>query len=443
MAGNSTPPKKITGPEIGDSGVRIFNGIITGEEYNSRLVGLNAIRIYDEMRRSDATISAMLKAIKLPIKSTKWFVEAASSDAKDVEIKDFVDYNLFESIKWQQVLTEALTHLDFGFSVHEMVFEPRIVQGKQRIVLKKLAYRKQTTITAWEADKGVPGVTQTTGDGEVYRIPLNKLIVFTNDQEGDNYAGRSILRAAYKHWYYVDKYYQIDAVATERQGLGVMKIKHPRGADRKSILKAEEAARSVRASEEAYIREPEGWDINFMDMGSSSLKDSSKMVSHHIREAVKSILAQFLELGSQGGSGSRAVSEDHSKLFLMANESVAGYVADIMGYVIKTLVDLNFNTDRYPTLRYSKFDDDNLPQIAEAVTRFTDAGLLTGSEEDEAHVRALIGFPEMAVGTTSDAGNGEAKDQGSATDIRKNVEAARKLHASITRQLYGDTSRAA
>lgn len=444
MASNSKTPPKVTGPEIGESGINIFNGIITGEEYNSKLTGLNAIRIYDEMRRSDATVSATLKAVKLPIKSTKWFVEAASTEDKDVEIKAFIDYNLFDCIKWQQTLNEILTHLEFGFSVHEMVFEPRIVDGHERIVLKKLAFRKQTTITAWEAADGKPGVTQMTPDGKQLHIPLNKIVVFTNEQEGDNYAGRSILRAAYKHWFYVDKYYQIDAVATERQALGVVKIHHPKAADDKAIRAAERAARNLRANEEAYVREPEGWDINFMDMKAGTLKDTTPMINHHVREIGKNVLAQFLELGAQGGSGSRATSEDHSKLFLMANESIAAGIADTMGYVIKTLVDLNFDVDAYPELRYADFADVDIAATADAVVKFTDSGLLTASDEDEAHVRNLIGFPERDDEAEDDGTRQtEAKDKESAKDIKKQVEAATKLHASITRQLYGDTSRAA
>lgn len=445
MASNSKTPPKVTGPEIGDSGVNIFNGIITGEEYNSKLTGLNAIRIYDEMRRSDATVSATLKAVKLPIKSTKWFVEAASTEDKDVEIKEFIDYNLFSSIKWQQTLNEILTHLEFGFSVHEMVFEPGIVDGHERIVLKKLAFRKQTTITAWEAGPGKPGVTQMTADGKQLHIPLNKIVVFTNEQEGDNYAGRSILRAAYKHWFYVDKYYQIDAIGVERQSLGVVKVHHPKGADNKSLKDAARAARNLRANEEAFIMEEEGWTFDFMDMKAGTLKDTTKMINHHVREIGKNVLAQFLELGAQGGSGSRATSEDHSKLFLMANEAIAAGIADTMGYVIKTLVDLNFDVDDYPALRYADFADVDIAATADAVTKFTDAGLITASEEDEAHVRNLIGFPEMSdEGTDTNVGTKkDAKNEESAKDIKKQVEAATKLHASITRQLYGDTSRAA
>lgn len=435
---------KVTGPEIGESGVQIFSGIITGEEYNRKLSGPRSIAIWDEMRRSDATVGASLRAVKLPIKSAKWFTNAASDETQDVEINEFVKWNFFERLKWKSILGEVLTHLDFGFSVHEMVFGMEMVNGVERIVLQKIAYRKQTTITKWEAEAGVPGVTQTLTTGKVNHIPLNKIIVFTNEQEGDNYEGRSILRAAYKHWFYKDKYYQIDAIGAERQALGVVKIKYPSGATDKQRNAAKSAAANLRANEESYIEEPNGWDINFMDMGAASLKDIQPSIDHHDRQITKNVLAQFLELGSKGGSGSRATSEDHSKLFDLASEAVAETIADVFAYAIKTLVDLNFTVTDYPKMTVGKIGDEKVGELADSVTKFEGAGLLTVSDEDEAHVRSLLGFPEMS----DDTGDrpqktSTAKDSKSAKDIKDEVKAAQKLHASITRRLYDDTRRAA
>jgi phage gp29-like protein len=435
---------KVTGPEIGESGVQILNGIITGEEYNRALTGRKAISIWDEMRRSDATVAASLRAVKLPIKSAKWFVTAATDETADTDIADFVKWNLFERLKWKQILGEILTHLDYGFSVHEMVFGVELVDGVERVVLQKLAYRKQTTILSWEAGKDVPGVTQWTPSGKTHHIPLNKIVVFTNEQEGDNYEGRSILRAAYKHWFYKDKLYQIDAVGHERQALGVVKIKYPTGATDTQRKAAKKAAANLRANEEAYIEEPVGWDINFMDMKAGSLKDVQPSIDHHDRQITKNVLAQFLELGSKGGSGSRATSEDHSKLFDLAGEAVAETIADVFGYVIRTLIDLNFTVTDYPKMTVGKIGDEKVGELAESVTKFEGAGLLTVSDEDEAHVRSLLGFPEMS----DDIGDrpqktSTAKDSKSAKDIKDEVKAAQKLYASTTRRLYDDTRRAA
>jgi hypothetical protein len=177
--------------------VSIFNGIISDEEYNRNLTGRQALNIWDEMRRSDASVGVSLRAVKLPIKSSKFFTTPASDDDLDVEISDLVKWNLFERIKWKMVLGEILTHLEFGFCVMEMVVEPELVGGKWRLVLTKLAFRKPTTIEAWQCQDGTPGITQRLSNGKAVSIPLEKLVVFTNEQEGDNYEGRSMNRPGF------------------------------------------------------------------------------------------------------------------------------------------------------------------------------------------------------------------------------------------------------
>lgn len=437
----------VTGPESGESGVQIFNGVITGEEYNYKLTGRSAIAIWDEMRRSDATVGSSLRAIKLPIKSAKWFITSASEDDLDIQIRDFVDWNMFTRLKWKTILGEILTHLEFGFSVHEMVFGVEEVDGLLRVVLTKIGFRKQTTITSWEAGKGIPGVTQSLGDGTTRLIPLNKLIVFTNEQEGDNYEGRSILRAAYKHWYYKDKLYQIDAVGAERQALGVVEIIYPKGANDKAKNDAKAVAMNLRANESAYVDHAEDWTMQFMDMKAGSLKDMEPSINHHDRQISKNVLAQFLEIGAQGSSGTRSTSEDHSKLFDQAGDSVAEYIANIMGYAIKTLVDLNFNVTDYPKMEVGKIGEENLKDLAETVSKFEASGLLTISDEDEAHVRNLISFPEKSDDVErTPKKKEEAKNQDDADDIKDDdlkasVAQATKLHASITEHLYGDKTR--
>ncbi|MBV1778690.1 DUF935 family protein [Paeniglutamicibacter sp. ABSL32-1] len=419
MAGQSNK-KVLSSSEIGDTGVQFFNGVITGEEYNRNLTGRRGLVIWDEMRRSDATVSAALRAVKLPIKSTKFFAVPATEDGSDVQISDFVHWNLFKKLKWKQVLGEILTHLEFGFSVHEMVFGVEVVDGVERVVLKKLAFRKQTGLDAWEAGPNLPGIKFRKADGTIVPIPLEKIVVFTNEQEGDNFEGRSILRSAYKHWFYVDKYYQIDAVGHERHSLGVVKIKYPTSATDTQRDAAKAAARNLRASEEAYIEEPTGWDINFMDMQGNSLKDIQPSINRHDRQITKNVLAQFLEIGSSGSSGTRSTSEDHRELFNQSVQAVLDYVKDTMGYVVKTLVDLNFNVDVYPSIGSGEIDQKNITSLADALAKFNDAGMITPSDEDEAHVRNLLGFPEMSADGPREPKKPKAdpKDKESADEIK-------------------------
>src|SRR3954447_16494192 len=82
-------PKPKTGIEIGDTGTRILDGIIS-EEYNAKLRDTQGIVIYDEMRKSDGTVRAAVQAVTLPIRAAEWYVKSASEEKADTEIADFV-----------------------------------------------------------------------------------------------------------------------------------------------------------------------------------------------------------------------------------------------------------------------------------------------------------------------------------------------------------------
>lgn len=445
-APQSPKSKPVKMQELGESGTKIFYGIISGEEYNIELTGKLALLAFDQMRRSDASTRAALTAIKMPIKRIQWYVEPASSDPLDQEIATFVQHNLFDILRFRTILTEILTHLDFGYSVHEKVYGFDQVEGKDRIVLKKLAYRKQTSILRWIQSDLTPGITQWTPDGKSIDIPLNKLVVFTNDQEGDNFEGMSVLRAAYKHWYYKDKLYQIDAVGHERQALGTVKIHTPQSPDQKQLKAAEAAARNLRANEQSYLVEPDGWDIGFMDMKAGTLKNIEPSITHHDRQILKSVMAQFLDLGASRASGARAVGDTQSKLFDQSVQAVAETIADTMNlYVIRDLVDLNFNVTDYPKIVPSDVSTDSLTDLAAAITQFTAAGFITPTEEDEAHVRDLVRFPKLPEQTVeeddSDTADTPKKDVAPTKD--KTVMEAHRLHASLNGRLYGDQARAA
>lgn len=411
----------VTTGQIGKSGTFLFNGIITREEYNPDLMRWELLKNIDIMRRSDATIKAALKVVKLPILSTTWRIEAASDDPQDIEIADWVRFNLFDNIDFPSTLSEVLTFLEFGYSVFEKVWDyvqwqpNTIVVGKdedgnpiEKIQPKKtmiglagLESRKQRSIYRWKTNDETPvfGITQYVPGG-TYSIPGDKLAVFTLEREGENYEGISLLRPAYKHWRIKDKLELIEAVRHERQGLGIIEVVPPEGANEDDINMAIDSARQVRASEEGVIKHPNGWTMQFMDMksGTSQLTDIQSTLEYHKREIMKSVLAQFLELGgNKGGSGSKATSADQSSLFDDSEEYTAKYIGNVFNqFVIRELVDLNYsNVKNYPTLEHGKIGDDSLTEIGTVVNQLMTAGALTADPQFEQWIRQQLHAPAL------------------------------------------------
>jgi hypothetical protein len=406
-----TPIKK--DEEIGSSGTPIFGGYITDDDYVPNLTGSTAITTYDKMRKSDGVVQAALLACELPIRAAKWYVEPASEDKLDIEVAEFVSQSLFENmtITWDDFLRQALLMLPFGFSVFEKVFTNVDFNGRAMIGWRKFAPRLQATIQKWETENGEDGITQQTNTGGLVSIPIDKLLIFTNKKEGDNWTGISSLRNAYRAWYMKGVIEKINAIAFERQGCGIPYGRLPKTSTNKDRLKLEKILKNIRVNEEAYIIEPEGWEIGFKDMMSKGTKDPSDTIARYNREILTSVLAHFLDLGS-GRSGSFALSEDQSSIFHNNLTAIARQVADVLNkYAIKQLVDFNYNVKDYPQLKFSKIGVVQYDKVATAISDLVKAGVIKVDETLEDNVRQLFNLPEKDEEETSEEGTKEPKEE--------------------------------
>jgi len=385
--------------EMGSTGTVIFSGILseTGEYLSDFKPGDKQKEIIEKMRRSDGQVKAGLLALTLPILSAHWDIEAASKESRDLEIAEFVRYNIFENmtITWNDFLRQALLKLPFGYSVFEKVWELR--DGKY--YWKKLAPRLPKTIARWhvDADGELDKVEQWVWKSETFKtvdIPVEKLLVFTHEREGSNFEGISVLRAAYKHWYYKNTLYAIDGIAAERHGVGVAHFSYPATAttDQKKAIEA--IGQRLHANERAYVATPEGITFDLKGV-TGQLYDIKGSIEHHDQQILRSILAQFISLGSRSG-GSYALSQDQSDFFLMALRATAKEICDTINiHGIRQLVDYNFQTDKYPKLAVSDLDYVDVVKLSQAINQLASAGALTMDDGIEIEMRRIMHLPPL------------------------------------------------
>ena len=413
--------------ELGDSGTRIIRGILS-EEYNPNLQGIQGIKVFDEMRKSDGTVRAAILVTTLPVRRAKWFVNPATQDPQDVDIAQFVEHALFDwlDVSWDDIIRQALLMIPFGVMLFEKIYGTKDHDGKTFVTVTKLAPRLPKSIMQWELKDKTFGIQQIRQDGQIAQIPGSKLLIFINEREGNNWWGNSMIRAAYKHWYYKNNFYKIDAMAFERQGLGVPKIKMPQGYTDSDEAKAKQAAQNLRANESAYLILPDGYDAEFMNMGASTTRDPQNSINHHDKAILQSVLAQFLELGaSSSTSGSRALSQDHSDLFLKAIETIAGNICSIINKgLIQELVDLNFdNVKVYPVLDYSGVAKIDVAALGNAYGQLVTAGAINPTDADQQYLRAALGLPPRTQDDIDDEEpTEEEQTDGIDVDIKKTVD---------------------
>lgn len=384
--------------EHGVPGTVFISGQLVEEEYNADLRGSKGLVVYDKMRRSDGQVKAVLLVCELPLRAATWDIEPASDESKDVEVAEFVKENLFEemTITWDSFLKHILIMLWAGFMAFEKVW---FVEGGM-VKYRKLAPRLPKTIYSWDMDEhgGLKGVTQYAYRGSNYQmipIPAEKLLIYTNEKEGSNFEGISILRAAYKHWYYKDQLYRIDAISAERHATGVPKFTHPSNAKDDDKSRLDEIGQRLYAHEQMYVRLADDYGFSIEGL-TGSIRDIMPSIEHHDKMIARSVLAQFLNLGTSD-VGSFALARDQSSFFLMALRSVGINICDTTNrYAIPQLVDYNYNVDHYPKLTVSGLETRNLKEYAEAITGLIREGALTKEPDLENDLRAMLKLPPKA-----------------------------------------------
>ena len=147
------------------------------------------------------------------------------------------------------------------------------------------------------------------------------------------------------------------------------------------MAEAKAIINKFKANEQSGIVLPgskdQGRDFGFADLKAGDNTNMLDSIKYHGREIAKSGLAQFLELGNTQ-SGSRALSEDQTDLFLDAIETYATIVANVINrFLVPELIDLNFKTDRYPKLTFENLKKEDLSKYATAIKTLTDAKIVT------------------------------------------------------------------
>jgi hypothetical protein len=389
----------------GSTGTENYSGYFT-EEYNLDWRDERRVEIVERMRRGNGVISAILKAVKTPINSTEWYIQAASDDAKDIAIKEEVERQLFGMPQrgFRDFIRESLTHLDFGHAVFEKIWYQ---DSEGRLCLKDLAPRIQHSILRWLTNDGFPGITQYIRSDQQYEtdreyvsslsIPLSKLVIFTHEKEGNDLTGIPIIRPAYTHWYYADNLYKLQAISLERFGVGVIDIKHTQGVSDADKASMEELAENLYTNEKGYLLHSDAFTFDIKSPSSGSQEQFERAISHHNRMMMLSVLAEFLDLGS-GNTGSFALSEDQSSFFLQHVGQIAEYMREVINReIIEDIVNFNFGVqENYPTIEYQALGNVNYKEMASVFKDLTAAGVLQTDPELYQFVRNLFQFPELS-----------------------------------------------
>lgn len=406
--------------EIGRIGQRRFGGIVY-EEFLPELRGSRGVEIYREMSENDDVVGAILYAVEMLVRQTKWNVEPGGSTAKDKEAAEFVESCMDDMQNtWVDTISEILSFLTYGWSYHEIVYKRRMgntadtrTRSKYSdglIGWAKLPIRAQETLYQWEYDENdnLTGMTQMPPpDYGLITIPLSKALLFRTKSRKDNPEGRSILRNAYRSWHFKRRIQEIEGIGIERDLAGLPVMYAPEGMDiwndndddiKRTLVRLEEMVRGIRRDEMEGLVLPHGFELELLSSGGTRQFDTNAIIDRYDTRIAMTVLADFIFLGHQQ-NGSWALSSDKTELFAMACGAYLDIIAETFNSQgIPSLIDINGDHFKgitgYPTLAHGDIEDADIQKVSTYIKDMVGIGVLIPDDGLEDYIRQIGNLPE-------------------------------------------------
>jgi len=388
---------------LGISGENTHNGQIRSDEFLPELRGKKAIRKYREMRDNDSTIGAVMYATEQVLRDVDLKVCPMNDSEEAKREADFVESVLCDmDHTLDDHIAEALSCLSYGFAWFEVVYKRRVGPTQSndkkrskytdgRMGVRKIAMRAPWTVSRFDVDNktgDIQGVYQDGGYAGTTKhyIPSRKSLYYRTTSLNGDPSGRSILRNAYTSYEYLNNLQAIEAIAVERElaGIPVARIPSeylsPDATSSQVQFKSnlEQILRDVKFNEQGYIITPSDTypdkdgsptnirlvDVELMSSSGSRNIDIDPIVKRYQHDIARSVLSEFLMLGSQGGS--YALSKSKTDLFLRALESYIQQIVDVLNkQLVERLWELNgLDYSLMPTIEAGDVAPHDLREIA-------------------------------------------------------------------------------
>jgi hypothetical protein len=412
--------------EAGATGLRRSNGYVY-EEFLPQLQGYRAIQTYREMRDNDPVVGAILFAIDKLVRQVSWRVQSASSSNEDLIAAKFLESCIQDmSTSWEDLISEILSMLTYGFSYHEIVYKKRLGPNTNSsetrskyddglIGWRKIPIRAQDTRQYWEFDDagGVTAMVQSSPpDFTLKTIPIGKALLFRTTSDKNNPEGRSILRNAYRPWYFKRRIEEIEAIGVERDLAGfpvmyvdpdIMRTDAP-AAQQAIYEDYKSAIRNIRRDQQEGMILPAIYDdknnlmyrMELISAGGNRSFDTNTIITRYDQRIATSVLADFILLG-QAANGSYALSSDKTNLFSLSLRCWLEIIRSVFNeHAIPRLFKVNgFELKKLPTIEYGDIETPPLGELGNYIQVLAGAGVpLFPDDGLENHLRAIAKLPE-------------------------------------------------
>lgn len=426
--------------EFGRTGLRHWGGFVFEEWLQQLQYGRQAAEVYREMSDQDPIIGAIIYGITMLMRRVEWWTEPKGSRGAKwfQECLDDMEFS------WADTIAEIISFLTYGYSYHEMVFKIRQgpvfasrVQSSMfndgTIGLAKIPLRSQDSLWKWVFDDNdeLAGMIQNPPPDYLLRfIPVQKALHFRTTTFKNDPEGRSILRNAYRSWWFIKNIQQIEAIGIERDLAGLPVLIPPEGADIwdtedstmiQMLQMAKNVVSSIRRDEQEGVVLPFGWELQLMASAGHRQFDTSEVISRYENRMATSCLADLVMMG-QDKVGSYALAVTKKDLLAASLGGFLDIISSIFNtQCIPTLWALNGFKDEMPKLCHGSIETIDLQTLGTFLNQIGRVGAPIDWTTTLPFLNDQAGFPAATEGhdfapRPLSPGGGSGGDDGSGSD---------------------------
>ena len=370
---------------VGIIGLKTSSGKVE-EEFLRDLQWPDAGKVYQEMQYNDAVIGGCLYLIETLIRQATWHAEPATNEPGDVEAAEFLESCMNDLDQpWDDFIAEALSMLPYGFSFHEILYKVR--RGPQetkpafrskytdgRIGWHSLPIRSQATLQEWIFDEstGVPthflqDPSLVGSQADAKEIPLEGNLLFRTRASRGNPEGWSILRRAYRSWYFKRYIEELEGIGIERNLAGIPVLAPPpevplfddRNDEMKNMLAwAQQLVNDLRIDKNHGVILPNtDWQLKLLGIdGAGRQIDPDTVIRRHENRIAMSMLSDVILMGGDR-TGSFALAETKQGLLVSSLQTIINSIGQTIS---QTAVPMLFAMNNWQLEQYPKIVADDL-----------------------------------------------------------------------------------
>ncbi len=428
--------------EIGSLGLPM-SGHQIRQEWHRRLQGKQGKDTYRQMRDNSGILGGYLLSVRSITRTAGWSVErgpAADDQAEEAAL--WLEDRIAKlNVGLPDMMSEGVvTSATFGFCPFEVVY----MADEMGVGWKKFAVRSPVTVDGWDKNR-VTGeiVAMIQNDRESGRgavtIPIEKLVNFRTETHLDNPEGRSLLRSAWRHWYYGSSLEEVEAIKAERDATGVIKITMPEhiftsSKSEHTTIKSnmEQAGQQFRTDERSCIIMPPersrngdytGWSFEQMSSPGASF-DYDKTIRRHESRMLISVNAEFMSMGVDT-STSRSATDTKAGMFIKGLGALLDQQRDVFNeQAVRRLyeIDGRWDEEHRARIEHDNLENVDLEILGQFLERMMKVGGINPDDAIEDELRSLGNLPRMTETSAQEADDRRGATETEREPPRENTE---------------------